>query len=166
MQKFANIPSLALAFNYSINAMTNDFKFSEYTWNPYSTGALALSIPIFAGGQKQNQLRQTRIQQEQLALQKEDAIRNIEIGVMQVVSSLETSLKQYQAAQKTIEGAQAGYEIAKKRYDVGSGTLLELQEAQLGLLQARLNVNQSVYTYMILKSSLDKIPARMASSIS
>jgi hypothetical protein len=24
-------------------------------------------------------------------------------------------------------------------------------------LQARLNVNQSVYTYMILKSSLDKI---------
>jgi outer membrane protein TolC len=70
---------------------------------------------------------------------------------------LETSLKQYEAAQKTIEGAQAGYEIAKKRYDVGSGTLLELQDAQLGLLQARLNVNQSVYTYMILKSSLDKI---------
>ena len=36
MQKFANIPSLALAFNYSINAMTNDFKFSEYKWTPYS----------------------------------------------------------------------------------------------------------------------------------
>ena len=102
-------------------------------------------------------MRQTRIQQEQLELQREEAIRNLEVGVMQVVNSLETSLKQYDAAQKTIEAAQSGYEIAKKRYDVGSGTLLELQDAQLGLLQARLNLNQSVFTYMTLKSSLDKL---------
>ena len=157
MQLAKYYPTLAAQLSYNWVAMSENFKFSEYTWNPYSTGALALSIPIFAGGQKQNQLRQTRIQQEQLALQKEDAIRQLEVSVMQVLNSLETSLKQYEAAQKTIEGAQAGYEIAKRRYDVGSGTLLELQEAQLGLLQARLNINQSVYTYMILKSSLDKI---------
>ena len=157
MQLAKYYPTLAAQLSYNWVAMSENFKFSEYMWNPYSTGALALSIPIFAGGQKQNQLRQTRIQQEQLALQKEDAIRQLEVSVMQVLNSLETSLKQYEAAQKTIEGAQAGYEIAKRRYDVGSGTLLELQEAQLGLLQARLNINQSVYTYMILKSSLDKI---------
>lgn len=157
MQLAKYYPTLAAQLSYNWVAMSENFKFSEYKWNPYSTGALALSIPIFAGGQKQNQLRQTRIQQEQLALQKEDAIRQLEVSVMQVLNSLETSLKQYEAAQKTIEGAQAGYEIAKRRYDVGSGTLLELQEAQLGLLQARLNINQSVYTYMILKSSLDKI---------
>ena len=157
MQLAKYYPTLAAQLSYNWVAMSENFKFSEYKWNPYSTGALALSIPIFAGGQKQNQLRQTRIQQEQLALQKEDAIRQLEVSVKQVLNSLETSLKQYEAAQKTIEGAQAGYEIAKKRYDVGSGTLLELQDAQLGLLQARLNVNQSVYTYMILKSSLDKI---------
>ena len=157
MQLAKYYPTLAAQLSYNWVAMSENFKFSEYKWNPYSTGALALSIPIFAGGQKQNQLRQTRIQQEQLALQKEDAIRQLEVSVKQVLNSLETSLKQYEAAQKTIEGAQAGYEIAKKRYDVGSGTLLELQDAQIGLLQARLNVNQSVYTYMILKSSLDKI---------
>ena len=157
MQLAKYYPTLSAQLSYNWVAMSENLKFSEYKWNPYSTGALALSIPIFAGGQKQNQLRQTRIQQEQLALQKEDAIRQLEVSVMQVINSLETSLKQYEAAQKTIEGAQAGYDIAKKRYDVGSGTLLELQEAQLGLLQARLNINQSVYTYMILKSSLDKI---------
>ena len=157
MQLAKYYPTLAAQVNYNWIAMSENFKFSEYKWNPYSTGALALSIPIFAGGKKQNELRQTRIQQEQFALQKEDAIRNLEIGVKQVLNSLETSLKQYQAAQKTIEGAQAGYEIAKKMYDVGSGTLLELQDAQLGLLQAKLNLNQSVYAYMTLKSSLDKL---------
>ena len=150
-------PTLAAQLSYNWIAMAENFKFSDYKWNPYSTGVISLQIPIFAGGQKRNELRQTRIQQEQLELQREEAIRNLEVGVMQVVNSLETSLKQYDAAQKTIEAAQSGYEIAKKRYDVGSGTLLELQDAQLGLLQARLNLNQSVFTYMTLKSSLDKL---------
>ena len=157
MQVAKYYPTLAAQFGYNWIAMAEHFRFSEYKWNPYSTGALALQIPIFAGGKRYNQLKQTRIQQEQLALQKEDAIRNLEVSVMQVVNSLETSLKQYEAAQKTIEGAQAGYEISKKMYEVGSGTLLELQNAQLGLLQAKLNLNQSVYTYMTLKSTLDKI---------
>ena len=150
-------PTLSAQLTYNWIAMSENFKFSEYKWNPYSTGVIALQIPIFAGGQKRNELKQTRIQQQQLELQREEAIRNLEVGVMQVVNSLETSLKQYDAAQKTIEAAQSGYEIAKKRYDVGSGTLLELQDAQIGLLQARLNLNQSVFTYMTLKSSLDKL---------
>ena len=62
MQKFANIPSLALAFNYSINAMTNDFKFSEYKWTPYSYVGLSLNIPIFAGGKRYNAIRQSENQ--------------------------------------------------------------------------------------------------------
>ena len=36
MQKLAYVPSLALGFSYSINAMANDYKFSEYKWSPYS----------------------------------------------------------------------------------------------------------------------------------
>ena len=157
MQLAKYYPTLSGQLSYNWIAMAENFKFSEYKWNPYSTGVVALQIPIFAGGQKRNELRKTKVQQEQLALQKEDAIRQLEISVKQVLNSLETSLKQYNAAQKTIEAAQSGYEIAKSRYDVGSGTLLELQDAQLGLLQARLNLNQSVFTYMTLKSTLDKI---------
>ena len=157
MQLAKYYPTLSGQLSYNWIAMAENFKFSEYKWNPYSTGVVALQIPIFAGGQKRNELKKTKVQQEQLALQKEDAIRQLEISVRQVLNSLETSLKQYNAAQKTIEAAQSGYEIAKSRYDVGSGTLLELQDAQLGLLQARLNLNQSVFTYMTLKSTLDKI---------
>ena len=36
MQKYANIPTLSLAFSYNFNAMTNDSNFSEYRWAPYS----------------------------------------------------------------------------------------------------------------------------------
>ena len=69
LQKYACIPSLSLAFNYSINAMTNDFKFNEYRWTPYSYVGLSLNIPIFAGGKRYHQIRQAKNQYGQVQLQ-------------------------------------------------------------------------------------------------
>lgn len=150
-------PSLNFSISYQWVTMTDNFKFKEFLWNPYSVGGLSLTIPIFSGGQRYNAVRQTKIQKEQLDLQKQDVIRNLEIGVKQIVSSMETNLKQYMAAKKSIEGAQTGFDIAQKRYEIGSGTLLELLDAQLALLQAKLNLNQSIYSYMVSKSSLEKM---------
>ena len=57
LQQYAYIPSLALTFSYSLNAMTNDFKFSDYKWTPYSYVGLSLNIPIFSGGKRLNDVR-------------------------------------------------------------------------------------------------------------
>ena len=35
-QQYAYLPTLSLAGAYSYNAMTDDFKFSNYRWTPYS----------------------------------------------------------------------------------------------------------------------------------
>lgn len=150
-------PSLNFSMSYQWIAMQDNWKFSEYTWNPYSTAAISLSIPIFSGGQRLNTVRQTKVQRQQLQLQKENTARELEVAVRQSLSSMETCLKQYEAAEAGVEGAAAGYNIAQKMYEVGSGTLLELQDSQLALLQAQLNLNQSVYNYLVAKSSLDKI---------
>ena len=63
LQQYASIPSLALAFNYSLNAMTNDFHFSEYRGSPYSYVGLSLQIPIFAGGRRYHAVKQAQVQQ-------------------------------------------------------------------------------------------------------
>lgn len=157
MQLAKYYPSLNLSLNYQWIAMDDGFKFSSYKWNPYSTGVLSLTIPIFSGGQRYYTLKQTRAQQQQLALQKENLKRNLEVSVKQTLSTIETAVKQYEAAKAGIDGAETGYEISQKRYEIGSGTLLEMNDAQLALLQARLNLNQSVYNYLVTKSSLDKI---------
>ena len=44
VQQYAYLPTLSLTFNYSLNAMANDFKFSEYKWSPYSFVGLSLSV--------------------------------------------------------------------------------------------------------------------------
>ncbi len=150
-------PTLNLSVSWQWNAMTNNFKFSTFRWNPYSIGGISLVIPIFSGGGRYYSLKQTRVQQEQLKMQTENARRELQVGVKQLLNSLETSVKQFNAAKSSIEGAETGYEISEKRYEVGSGTLLELDNARLALMQARLNLNQSVYNYLIAKSSLEKI---------
>ena len=150
-------PSLNLSLSYQWLAMDETMKFSNYIWNPYSTAAVSLAIPIFSGGQRFHAIKQTKVQKQQLDLQIENAQRELEVGVRSAMSSMQTCKEQHIAAAKSIEGAEAGYEIAQKRYEIGSGTLLELNDAQLALLQARLYVNQSIYNYLVAKSTLEKL---------
>lgn len=156
VQKYANIPSLALAFNFSMNAMTNDFNFSEYRWTPYSYVGLSLNIPIFAGGKRHNAIRQSKTQWEQVKLQTEDTERQLKIAIRQYLTTMETNMKSYYAAQDAVAAAQKGYDITEKSYQVGRGTLIELNDSQLALTQAKLAESQAIYNFVTAKAQLEQ----------
>ena len=139
------------------NAMNNDFKFKNYRWNPYSVIGVSLAIPIFSGGNKYHKIKETRSSIEQLRLQREDTQRSLKLAIKQQMDNMSTCVKRFNASQKGVEQADRGYLIAQKRYDVGTGTLLELNDAQLALTQAKLNFNQAIYDYMVAKSDLEKV---------
>ena len=154
--KAAYYPSLNLSFDYQWTAMSNDFKFKDYKWNPYSTLGLTLSIPIFSGGNRYSTLKQSNIQLQQLELNRQNTQRNLMVGVRQYLNSMRTGIKQYQSADKSVDQARKGYDIALKRYETGSGTLLEVNDSQLALTQAQLNRSQAIYTYLVAKAQLDE----------
>ena len=156
LQKYANIPSLALGFNFSMNAMTNDFNFSEYRWTPHSYIGVSLSIPIFAGGKRFNQIRQAKTQYQQIQLQTTDTERQLKIAIRQFLTTMETNMKSYYAAQDAVAAAQKGYDIAEKAYQVGRSTLIELNDAQLGLTQAKLAESQAIYNFVTAKAQLEQ----------
>ena len=154
-QKYAFLPTLSLSFNYSLNAMANDFKFSEYRWSPYSYVGLNLSIPIFSGGQRLNAVRQARVQVEELDLQRANTERQLKIAIRQYLNQMETAMKSYASAQSAAGTAQKAYDIAAKSYDVGRSTLTDLNDAQLALTQSRLGVSQAVYNFVVAKANLE-----------
>ena len=154
-QQYANIPSLSLSFNYSINAMTNDFKFSEFKWSPYSYVGLNLSIPIFAGGQRRNAVRQSKVQAQELEIQRANTERQLKIAIRQYLNQMETAMKSYGSARTAAESAQKAYGIAAKSYDVGRSTLTDLNDAQYALITAQLGVSQAVYTFVVAKANLE-----------
>ncbi len=155
-QQAAYYPTLSASFNYQWNAMNNDFKFKNYKWDPYSVFGLTLNVPIFSGGKRLNSVKQTRTSMTQLDLQRLNTERNLTVAARQSSDQMNTSLKQYIAARAGVEEAEKGYTITMERYNTGEGTLLEINDSQLSLTQARLNLNQSIYNYLVALSSLDK----------
>ncbi len=156
LQKFANLPSLSLGFNFSMNAMTNDFNFSEYKWTPYSYVGLSLSIPIFAGGKRHQAIRQAKNQYEQVQLQADNTERQLKIAIRQSLTTMETNMKSYYAAQDAVALASKAYTISEKAYQVGRSTLIELNDAQLALTQSQLALSQAIYNFVIAKAQLEQ----------
>ena len=155
MQRYGYLPTLSLAFSYSLNAMTNDFKFEEYHWTPYSYVGLSLSIPIFSGGQRSNELNQTKVQANQLSLQRENTERQLRIYIRQSLSTMETAVKSHDSALDALESAQKAYDIAAKSYEIGRSTLTDLDAAQLALTQAQLTASTAIYNYLVAKAALE-----------
>ena len=156
MQVAQYYPSLSMQFNYQWNSMNNDFRIGHYRWDPYSILGVNLTIPIFSGGKRYSDVKQTQISIQQLNDQRLDTERNLRLAVKQYTDQMNTCIKQYSAASAGVTEAEKSYVITMKRYETGEGTLLEINDAQLSLTQSQLNLNQSIYNYLVAKSSLEK----------
>ena len=158
ISKFANLPTLAINAAYLYTALGNDGKFfNKSAWNPYSYAGLSLNIPIFAGLSRRASIRQSQINQSNLELQRENIERQLRVGVVQYLNNMQTSVKKFHSSSATVGQAQRGYDIAVKRYEVGSGTLVDIDNSQLSLTQAELSRNQSIYNFLTAKVALDKV---------
>ena len=157
LKRAANLPSLAASINYQFTAMDESFKLMHYSWNPSSAAALSLNIPIFAGGKRRAEINQAKIDLSKIQLQRENTERQLRTAIMSYYSNMQTNLKQYHASSQNIATAKRGYDIAVKRYEVGGGTLLDVDNSQLAYTQAELSRSTSIYEYLINKVSMDKI---------
>ena len=153
MQKRQYIPTLAASINYNYSAMGDD----ELRWFPSSTAALSLSIPVFDGLQKHYAIKQTKVTRNMLALQREDTERNLRIAIRNFNDQMALCVKNYEAANATVGIAQKSYDISEKMFEVGKATQVELNDAQVSLMQAQLTQAQAVYNFMVTKASLDEL---------
>ena len=158
IQKLANVPSLSINAAYLYTALGNDGKFfKKEAWNPYSYAGLQLNIPIFAGSKRRAATREAQLNLSSLQLQRENAERQLRVGIIQYLNNMQSSVKKYYASAATVGQAQRSYDIAVKRYDVGRGTLVDIDNSQVALTQAELSRNQSIYNFLTAKVSLDKV---------
>ena len=156
--KLANVPSLSLNAAYLYTALGNDGKFFQKSaWNPYSYAGIQLNIPIFAGNKRRAATREARLNLNSLQLQRENVERQLRVGIVQYLNNMQSSVKKYHASAATVDQAQTGYDIAVKRYEVGRGTLVNIDNSQVALVQAELSRNQSIYNFLSAKVSLDKV---------
>ena len=156
--KLANVPSLSVNAAFLYTALGNDGKFFvKDAWNPYSYAGLQLNIPIFAGNKRRAATREARLNLSNLQLQRENVERQLRVSVIQQLNNMQSSVKKYYASAATVGQAQRGYDISVKRYEVGRGTLVDVDNSQVALTQAELGRNSAIYNFLVAKVSLDKV---------
>lgn len=156
-QSFA--PIVALQFNYMYTCMANDFKFKDYEWNPYSNVSLSVSIPLFKYSNF-SAVKKTNLQISQLMTNRDYTARQLEMQQQSYLNSMAASAEQVSSNKEAIVQAQKGRDIAEKLYEVGRGTVLELNSAEVALTQAKLTYTQAIFDYLSAKADLDKLQGK------
>ena len=150
------MPTLSASFQYMYTAMDETFKFRNYDWRPYSTLGLNLTIPLFKGSNF-TKLKQTRIQIKQLEENRINTERQLTMQATSYLDNMAASTESVVSNKEAVFQAEKGRTIAEKRYEVGKGTILELNSSEVALTEAQLTYNQSIYDYLVAKADLDLV---------
>jgi outer membrane protein TolC len=150
------MPTLAASFQYMYTTMANHMRIADFKWNPYSTIGLNLSIPLFKGGNF-SQVKQAKLQLKQLDQTRINTERQLKMQAQSYLNNMSASTEQVVSNKEAVLQAEKGRTIAEKRYEVGRGTILELNSSEVALTQAQLTYNQSIYDYLVAKADLDLV---------
>ena len=158
VQKTSWLPTLAASFSYQYMAQPNDeVKFKDYYWFPTSNAGLSLSIPIFQGGTKHYKKKQLEVQIRSMEHQRDNLKRSLELQAVSLTDNMIKAIEKMESGKKALIQADKALSISQKMYEVGMGTYLDVNNAELGYVQAGLSYNQSIYDFMSAKADLEKL---------
>ena len=152
-------PTIDAFFNYSLTAQENgglNF-FGENSMQRSSATAVGvrISVPLFSGGRRWNRIAQRQIGVRQFEAQLADARLRAASDVRTRADQVTESLARAEAQRSAVGEATRGFDIASSVYREGTGSRLEVIDAELALRQSELNYAQAVYDYLVARAQLD-----------
>lgn len=166
VQRMNFVPTLSMSFSYQYQSLYNpNLNFLNYKWSNSSSLMFNLSIPLYKASNS-TKMKTAKIQLRQLEQNRINTERNLKMQVESYRNSMTASSEQVASNRENMLQAEKAVEIAEKRYEVGRGTVLELNSSQVSLTQAQLTYNQSIYDYLVAKADLDLVLGREYTDIS
>ncbi|WP_372767669.1 TolC family protein [Lutibacter sp.] len=147
LAKSAYYPTIDAIGNYNYQTQANNFKFSEYDWAQTSLVGLQLQIPVFNGTVTKNRVQQLKFGKKIAEEEKEYVTKETKMRFKELVSHLEFARQKVEVEQENMTLTAEALKLAKKRYELGVGTILEVNDAELAYTQSRLNWLQAVLNY-------------------
>lgn len=149
-----------LSANYNLNwsaaqAGSPVFFGSEETRARSQTVGLTLSLPLFQGFERSANLQIAKIEQKDIELQQEFALRSAKNEIQSAREDLNQAIETAPAREKALGQAREGYNRAKARLSNGIGSQIDVTEAEFQLRQAEVNYAQMVYNYLSAKARYD-----------
>ena len=152
LQKSSFLPSISLTRYHGkqLNRDDFDFGFISDDWNDYSYVSVGISIPIFSGFTRNNNVKIANRELSLARLNYQTELQNRESSDMLLISDFNLSVETLNQSYETFKLAHENQEIAYSRYENGLLNLdqyLLAVDDRIGAENAYLNDLSSVYTH-------------------
>jgi len=144
-------PSVSAFGSYGYNAN----ELSSLSSNRNLSLGMSINLPIFSGFSTQNQIQQAEIGRKNANEALSQAQRQIVVDIRKALLDLEAAEKQLAVTISSVQSAQMDLQIAQEKYNLASGTLLDLLVANAGYTNALSNKVSGVVNYMIMKKQME-----------
>ena len=150
------------SFNGSFGAGHSNTRFNPFErWFGSSALTLGINIPIYDSG-----LRRIQVQQQQIALTKLDQNalllrESFDLQAQSASINLKNGLESLNIQQRNLELAQEVIRVTKIKYQAGTGSNIEVVNAESALKEAQTNYFAALYDVLIAKVDLDKAMGKL-----
>ncbi len=150
--KLSQIPTFSLSAVYAKNAQRSTWNFlGRGDWFTISNINLNLAVPIFNGFVTKSRIQQSRIELRKTENQI-DALKNsIDREVASAKNNFTSALERLNVQRRNQSLAEQVYQNTKKKYEIGTGSQIEINVAQTDLKAAQTNYITALYDAVISK---------------
>lgn len=152
-QKWNYLPRLGAFANYALNYRNNEFGDLFKDNIPNSGVGLSLTIPIFQGTKRIQEVRKSELQEARIALDIENLENQIGAQYSAAMAGYRANMNEWRNAKENMSLSEEVYNTIKLQYDAGVKTYLELMTAETDLKTSQLNYLNALYA--VLSSKLD-----------
>jgi outer membrane protein TolC len=115
---------------------------------------LTLAWPIFDALRNRSETRAARAEAEAARLRVVQVEEMVRLEVRSHWAEVQSIAEEFVGAQEAHDLARRAYAIAQVRYHTGMSTLIELLDAELALIEAALNVSETLYRHNVALAQL------------
>jgi outer membrane protein len=161
--KQSKIPTLTLNGYYNKNAQRNKFNFfkSGGDWFDISAFTLNLNIPIFTGFAANARIARAKLAMQQTQNEIEALKLNIDNEIQTAGNNFSSAISSLDYQQKNMALAEKVYEQTKKKFEVGTGSQIEITNAQTDLKGAQTNYITALYNAIIARIDFLKATGKL-----
>ena len=124
--------------------------------------SLSLNIPIFDRLQRNTQVEQAQVQAQNAQYQLEDQRQQVALQVRQAYLDYRNAVQQLEAANKRLRAARQARAAAQERYNLGSASIVELQNATRDFVDAASQQVRARYNLIFQKKQIDYHVGRLS----
>lgn len=151
--KWSFLPNVYAFGNYNLNYLNNQFSKLYSQSYPNSYAGISLSIPIFQGGKRIQQIKQAQFQIAQAGNNIRSYENQINREYENALASYKSNLYNYLSLKENLSLASEVYDVIQLQYRSGVKAYLDVITAESDLRTAQINYYNALY--QLLSSKID-----------